>query len=72
LHAVSNHPILSVRGVTLQFGGVKALDNVTFSVAEGSITSVIGPNGAGKTSVFNTISGFYKPASGWSSTTWAW
>jgi branched-chain amino acid transport system ATP-binding protein len=64
LQAVSNHPILSVRGVTLQFGGVKALDNVTFSVAEGSITSVIGPNGAGKTSVFNTISGFYKPASG--------
>jgi branched-chain amino acid transport system ATP-binding protein len=64
LHAVSNHPILAVNGVTLQFGGVKALDNVTFSVAEGSITSVIGPNGAGKTSVFNTISGFYKPASG--------
>ena len=58
------HPILEVRGVTLAFGGVKALNEVTFSVAEGSITSVIGPNGAGKTSVFNTISGFYTPAAG--------
>lgn len=56
--------ILDVRGVTLAFGGVKALNDVSFSVQEGSITSVIGPNGAGKTSVFNTISGFYKPASG--------
>ncbi|WP_194722179.1 ABC transporter ATP-binding protein [Noviherbaspirillum malthae] len=64
LQAVANDSILDVRGVTLRFGGVKALDNVSFSVAEGSITSVIGPNGAGKTSVFNTISGFYKPASG--------
>ncbi|MET0963966.1 MAG: ATP-binding cassette domain-containing protein, partial [Noviherbaspirillum sp.] len=56
--------ILEVDGVTLAFGGVKALDAVSFRVAEGSITSVIGPNGAGKTSVFNTISGFYKPAAG--------
>ncbi|WP_151633509.1 ABC transporter ATP-binding protein [Noviherbaspirillum aerium] len=64
MQAVANDSILDVRGVTLQFGGVKALDNVSFSVAEGSITSVIGPNGAGKTSVFNTISGFYKPAAG--------
>nr|WP_235548446.1 ABC transporter ATP-binding protein [Noviherbaspirillum sp. Root189] len=64
MQAIASHSILEVRGVTLQFGGVKALDNVTFSVADGSITSVIGPNGAGKTSVFNTISGFYKPTSG--------
>jgi branched-chain amino acid transport system ATP-binding protein len=64
LQAVANDSILDVRGITLRFGGVKALDNVSFSVAEGSITSVIGPNGAGKTSVFNTISGFYKPAAG--------
>lgn len=56
--------ILEVDGVTLAFGGVKALNAVSFQVAEGSITSVIGPNGAGKTSVFNTISGFYKPAAG--------
>lgn len=56
--------ILEVDGVTLAFGGVKALNAVSFRVAEGSITSVIGPNGAGKTSVFNTISGFYKPTAG--------
>ncbi|RJF91916.1 ABC transporter ATP-binding protein [Noviherbaspirillum saxi] len=63
MHAGDN-PILEVEGVTLAFGGIKALNEVSFRVAEGSITSVIGPNGAGKTSVFNTISGFYKPASG--------
>ena len=57
-------PLLAVDGLTLAFGGVKALNAVSFSVAAGSITSVIGPNGAGKTSVFNTISGFYKPAAG--------
>ncbi|MFD4838348.1 ABC transporter ATP-binding protein [Achromobacter sp. NPDC058515] len=57
-------PLLEVDGVTLAFGGVKALTGVGFHVAPGSITTVIGPNGAGKTSLFNTISGFYKPASG--------
>jgi branched-chain amino acid transport system ATP-binding protein len=57
-------PLLEVDGVTLAFGGVKALTGVGFRVAPGSITTVIGPNGAGKTSLFNTISGFYKPASG--------
>lgn len=57
-------PLLEVDGVTLAFGGVKALSGVGFRVAPGSITTVIGPNGAGKTSLFNTISGFYKPASG--------
>ncbi|QVQ27594.1 ABC transporter ATP-binding protein [Achromobacter deleyi] len=57
-------PLLEVDGVTLAFGGVKALTGVGFRVAAGSITTVIGPNGAGKTSLFNTISGFYKPASG--------
>ncbi len=56
--------LLEADGVTLAFGGVKALTNVGFRVAPGSITTVIGPNGAGKTSLFNTISGFYKPASG--------
>ena len=57
-------PLLQVDGVTLAFGGVKALTGVGFAVQPGSITAVIGPNGAGKTSLFNTISGFYKPASG--------
>jgi branched-chain amino acid transport system ATP-binding protein len=57
-------PLLNVDGLTLAFGGVKALNDVRFGVAPGSITSVIGPNGAGKTSVFNTISGFYRPAAG--------
>ena len=56
--------VLQVEALTLAFGGVKALTNVSFGVAPGSITAVIGPNGAGKTSLFNTISGFYKPAQG--------
>ncbi|MBQ0130887.1 MAG: ATP-binding cassette domain-containing protein, partial [Comamonas sp.] len=57
-------PLLSVQGLTLAFGGVKALTGVGFDVQPGSITAVIGPNGAGKTSLFNTISGFYQPAEG--------
>ena len=57
-------PLLKVDGVTLAFGGVKALTGVGFGVQRGSITAVIGPNGAGKTSLFNTISGFYRPAGG--------
>ncbi|NMM18360.1 MAG: ABC transporter ATP-binding protein [Rhodoferax sp.] len=57
-------PLLQVDGVTLSFGGVHALSGVGFDVAPGSITAVIGPNGAGKTSLFNTISGFYRPTSG--------
>nr|WP_314706712.1 ABC transporter ATP-binding protein [uncultured Comamonas sp.] len=56
--------LLSVQGLTLAFGGVKALTGVGFDVQPGSITAVIGPNGAGKTSLFNTISGFYKPTEG--------
>jgi branched-chain amino acid transport system ATP-binding protein len=64
LQAAGASPLLEVEGLTLAFGGVKALDHVGFGVAAGSITSVIGPNGAGKTSVFNTISGFYRPAAG--------
>ena len=57
-------PLLQVDGVTLAFGGVKALTGVGFDVQPGSITAVIGPNGAGKTSLFNTISGFYRPTGG--------
>ncbi|MGB7422268.1 MAG: ABC transporter ATP-binding protein [Comamonas sp.] len=57
-------PLLEAQGVTLAFGGVRALSDVSFSVQPGSITAVIGPNGAGKTSLFNTISGFYRPSQG--------
>jgi branched-chain amino acid transport system ATP-binding protein len=55
---------LSVQDISLSFGGIKALQNVSFRAEPGQITAVIGPNGAGKTSVFNTISGFYKPENG--------
>lgn len=55
---------LSVRGLSLNFGGLRALSDVGFDVAEGSITAIIGPNGAGKTSLFNCISGFYRPQAG--------
>lgn len=57
-------PVLRVEDLTLAFGGVKALSGVSFSVQPGSITTIIGPNGAGKTSLFNTISGFYRPQQG--------
>ncbi|AEC19851.1 ABC transporter protein [Pusillimonas sp. T7-7] len=60
----AGNPILQVEGLTLAFGGVKALNGVGFNVEPGSITTVIGPNGAGKTSLFNTISGFYRPSQG--------
>lgn len=57
-------PLLQVADLRLTFGGVKAVDGLTFDVADGDILSVIGPNGAGKTSAFNCITGFYKPTSG--------
>ena len=60
----SSAPLLQVEGLTLAFGGVRALNGVSFDVQPGTITSVIGPNGAGKTTVFNTLSGFYTPAAG--------
>lgn len=56
--------ILEAVNVHLSFGGVAALQEVSFTVPEGSITTVIGPNGAGKTSLFNCISGFYRPQQG--------
>jgi len=55
---------LAVEGVSLSFGGLKALREVSFDAAAGSITALIGPNGAGKTSMFNCISGFYAPQAG--------
>ncbi|RJG40864.1 ABC transporter ATP-binding protein [Mesorhizobium sp. DCY119] len=56
--------MLDVENIQLTFGGVKALAGVSVHAATGKITAVIGPNGAGKTSLFNVISGFYKPNSG--------
>jgi|TARA_B100002052_G_scaffold210770_1_gene192789 branched-chain amino acid transport system ATP-binding protein len=56
--------LLKFEDVSLSFGGITALKNVSFDVKEKSITSIIGPNGAGKTSVFNCISGIYSPDSG--------
>lgn len=56
--------ILSFKDVSLNFGGIQALSNVSFSIDEGSLFAIIGPNGAGKTSLFNCISGIYKPTSG--------
>jgi branched-chain amino acid transport system ATP-binding protein len=56
--------MLEVEDLTLNFGGVRAVDGLTFRVGEGEIVSVIGPNGAGKTSAFNCVTGFYKPTGG--------
>jgi branched-chain amino acid transport system ATP-binding protein len=55
---------LAISDVTLSFGGLKALSNVSLDIQPGLITSIIGPNGAGKTSLLNCISGFYHPTSG--------
>lgn len=56
--------ILEIENVSLQFGGVKALNDVSFHINEGEIFSLIGPNGAGKTSMLNCISGLYRPTNG--------
>ena len=56
--------ILSVRNLSLSFGGLKVLQNVGFDVNRGEIFSIIGPNGAGKTSILNCVSGFYRPDTG--------
>lgn len=56
--------LLEIENVSLQFGGVKALDDVSFYVRKGEIFSLIGPNGAGKTSMLNCISGLYRPSQG--------
>ncbi len=56
--------VLKVEHLTMRFGGLVAVDNLTFDVERGGISALIGPNGAGKTTVFNCITGFYKPTQG--------
>jgi branched-chain amino acid transport system ATP-binding protein len=62
--AGSATPLFKVDGITLKFGGLTAVDNVSFEVLKGEIFTIIGPNGAGKTSIFNLISRLYEPTSG--------
>jgi branched-chain amino acid transport system ATP-binding protein len=57
-------PLLLIEQLTMRFGGLLAIDALSFAVKSNTITAVIGPNGAGKTTVFNCITGFYKPTSG--------
>ena len=57
-------PLMQVLGLTMRFSGISAVEDLSFNVESGSITSLIGPNGAGKTSAFNCLTGFYKATSG--------
>lgn len=57
-------PLIDVEHLTMRFGGLVAIDDVSFSARPREITAIIGPNGAGKTTVFNCITGFYKPTIG--------
>ncbi len=56
--------LLRVDHLTMRFGGLVAVDDLSFTAQDGEITALIGPNGAGKTTVFNCITGFYKPSEG--------
>ena len=56
--------LLKVENLTMKFGGLTAIDDLSFSANNNEITSIIGPNGAGKTTVFNCLTGFYKPTTG--------
>ncbi|MGP1398008.1 MAG: ABC transporter ATP-binding protein [Inquilinaceae bacterium] len=60
----SAEPLLRVERLTMRFGGLVAIDAVSFDAIPGAITAIIGPNGAGKTTVFNCLTGFYKPTEG--------
>jgi len=59
-----SRPLLEVEHLTMRFGGLTAVNDLSFEARKGDITALIGPNGAGKTTVFNCITGFYKPTQG--------
>ncbi|WP_321339491.1 ABC transporter ATP-binding protein [Breoghania sp.] len=59
-----DNPALTVEHLTMRFGGLVAVDDLSFNVGRSDITALIGPNGAGKTTVFNCVTGFYKPTEG--------
>ncbi|KAA5602713.1 ABC transporter ATP-binding protein [Blastochloris sulfoviridis] len=59
-----NEPILAVEHLTMRFGGLIAVNDLSFQAGRGDITAIIGPNGAGKTTVFNCVTGFYRPTEG--------
>ena len=61
---LASQPLLAVRDVTMRFGGIVALDGVSFDMADGQIVGLIGPNGAGKTTLFNCVSRLYTPNQG--------
>lgn len=56
--------LLEVKNITMQFGGLKAVDSLSFTIPQGQLAGLIGPNGAGKTTVFNMLTGVYQPTSG--------
>ena len=64
LMASADDILLRVEHLTMRFGGLVAVDDLSFDARQGNITALIGPNGAGKTTVFNCITGFYKPSEG--------
>ncbi|KRE22613.1 ABC transporter ATP-binding protein [Bosea sp. Root483D1] len=61
---MTTKPLLQVEHLTMRFGGLTAVNDLSFAARKGDITALIGPNGAGKTTVFNCITGFYKPTEG--------
>jgi branched-chain amino acid transport system ATP-binding protein len=64
MHNWDENVVLSVEHLTMRFGGLVAVNDLSFNVGRGDITALIGPNGAGKTTVFNCVTGFYKPTEG--------
>ena len=64
MEVVSSDPLLQVEHLTMRFGGLTAVGDLSFNAKRGEITALIGPNGAGKTTVFNCLTGFYKPTEG--------